>query len=380
MHCGFCNAACPTYQLSGDEREGPRGRIYLIKQTLEGAPASSVTQGHLDRCLTCRACEITCPSGVAYGRLLDIGRSTVEQQVRRSFFEAFKRRFLCATLPYPTRFAVAMQLAQLGKVFLPKRLRSKIPGKPRVKIAQAVSFHHRQILLLDGCVQPSLAPNVNTAASKVLSKLGIASIKPAKNGCCGAISYHLSDQHAALAFMRANIDVWLLYLDQGVEAIVSTASGCGLMVKEYAAIFQHDPLYRDKARRISAACKDIVEIIAAEDLTIIKAKVTGKLAFQSPCTLQHGQRLNGAVESLLKKLGFELTPVSHSHLCCGSAGVYSLLQPQLAERLLQNKLAALEGGQPDIIATANIGCQIHLQSKASKPVSHWIELLADESS
>jgi glycolate oxidase iron-sulfur subunit len=375
VHCGFCNATCPTYQILGDERDGPRGRIYLIKQVLEGTTSSEQTQQHLDRCLTCRACETTCPSGVGYGRLLDIGRAVVEQQVRRPWLERVKRRALCTVLPYPQRFALLFLCAQIFKPLIPARLRGKIPATRQTGLTSPQNIHRRKMLVLAGCVQTILAPAINTAAARVLDRLGISLLYAPAAGCCGALSYHLSAQADALDFMRRNIDAWLPYLEQGVEAIVMTASGCGLMVKEYGDIFKHDPDYADKAQRISAATRDLVEVLAVEDLTSFKPDVTGTVAFQSPCTLQHGQRLGGATETLLRSLGFNLSAVTNPHLCCGSAGTYSLLQPELSQRLLQDKVDALESARPDVIATANIGCLTHIQSRTSIPVRHWIEIL-----
>jgi len=375
VHCGFCNATCPTYQILGDERDGPRGRIYLIKQVLEGSAASEETLQHLDRCLTCRACETTCPSGVSYGRLLDMGRAVVEQQVRRPWLERVKRRMLRAVLPYPQRFALLFRGAQIFKPLISARLRGKIPAARQTRLTAPQNTHRRKMLILAGCVQHILAPAINTATARVLDKLGISLLVAPAAGCCGALNYHLPAQADGLDFMRRNIDAWLPYLEQGVEAIVMTASGCGLMVKEYADIFKHDPFYADKAQRISASTRDLVEVLAAEDLTSLKPDVTGTVAFQSPCTLQHGQQLGGAVETLLRGLGFDLSTVANPHLCCGSAGTYSLLQPELSQRLLQDKINALESTQPDVIVTANIGCLTHIQSMTSIPVRHWIEIL-----
>ena len=377
VHCGFCNATCPTYQLLGDELDGPRGRIYLIKQVLEGATATTLTQRHLDRCLTCRACESTCPSGVNYGHLLDIGRDLVERQVGRTWLESLKRRLLCAVLPYPKRFALFVNLATLISPFLPASLQHKLQAKQKTHPDHPEAKHKRTVLLLDGCVQSVLASHINQAVAHILDKVGVSVVKPPQTECCGALSYHLSFQEQGLDFMRRNIDAWLPYLDAGVEAIVSTASGCGLTMKDYGHMLKHDATYAAKAVRISAATKDIVEILENENLALLIPATTKKLAFQSPCTLQHGQQLTGKVEGLLTKLGFDLTLVENPHLCCGSAGSYSLLQPELSQRLLTDKIAALEYGQPDEIVTANIGCLLHLRSMASVPVRHWVELLAD---
>jgi glycolate oxidase iron-sulfur subunit len=374
VHCGFCTATCPTYQLLGDERDGPRGRIYLIKQVLEGEKASEKTQLHLDRCLTCRACETTCPSGVRYGRLLDIGRIVVESQVRRPWLDRIQRGLLRAILPYPKRFAPLARLGRFLRPLAPSVLRKKIPAATRAP-AWPQSSHPRKMLVLEGCVQPSLAPSINAAAARVFDRLGISLVRAEGAGCCGALSYHLSAHEEGKGFMRRNIDAWLPYLDEGVETIVMTATGCGLMVKEYGEVLKHDSAYADKAARIAAMTKDLVEVLAGEDLSTLEPDVSRKLAFHSPCTLQHGQKLNGMVERLLSGLGFELTPVADPHLCCGSAGTYSLLQPDISDRLLAKKVATLEAGHPDVIATANIGCLTHIQSGTEVPVRHWIELL-----
>jgi glycolate oxidase iron-sulfur subunit len=373
VHCGLCNATCPTYQLLNNECDGPRGRIYLIKQVLEGQAASLTTLTHLDRCLTCRACETTCPSGVQYGRLLDIGREQLEQQVRRPLLERSKRALLRYVLPYPQRFSPLLKVARFMKPLLPKTLSipNPAPEFEYTPIAQA-----RQMLILDGCVQSALAPNINQATAYVLQRLGISLITAPSAGCCGALSYHLSATADGLDFARRNIDAWLGYLEQGVEKIVITASGCGVMVKDYGELLQHDADYADKARRVSAATFDLLEIVLAEDFSSLKMQQSEKIAVQSPCTLQHGQKLTGTLEKLLQQLGFSLSPVADAHLCCGSAGTYSLLQPELAQKLGQNKITALEQYHPDIIVTANIGCLTHLQTKTQTPVCHWIELVA----
>ncbi|WKJ90905.1 glycolate oxidase subunit GlcF [Methylomonas montana] len=375
VHCGFCNATCPTYQLLGDELDGPRGRIYLIKQLLEGEAATEKTQLHLDRCLTCRACETTCPSGVQYGRLLDIGRDLLETRVGRSWRQALLRRLLLIGLPYPRRFARLAAIGAWLRPLLPPRLRAKLPPRQATDSWPA-SRHRRRMLILQGCVQPTLAPRINAATARVLDKLGI-SLEPIAN-CCGALPYHLNAQADGLEMMRRVIDACWPQLENGIEAIVSTASGCGVTVKDYGLLLKHDPLYAEKAARISALCKDIGEVLQAEDLSALQT-VPRKIAFHSPCTLQHGQKLNGVVENLLTGLGFSLTPVADAHSCCGSAGTYSILQPELAGRLQAAKIAALQAEQPELIATANIGCWLQLQEKADVPVLHWIELLLPQS-
>ena len=299
----------------------------------------------------------------------------VDRQVRRPWLEQFKRRVLFNVLPYPHRFSLLLRCAQLFKPLMPSRLRGKIPAMCHIGPPSSDNTHSRKMLVLAGCVQPALAPSINLATMRVLDRLGISLLVAPAAGCCGALSYHLSAQADGLDFMRRNIDAWLPVLDQGVEVLVVTASGCGLMVKEYADIFKFDPVYADKAQRISAATRDLVEVLAAEDLTPLKPDVSGTVVFQSPCTLQHGQQLGGAVETLLRNLGFDLRTAANSHLCCGSAGTYSLLQPELSQRLVQDKIAALEIVQPDVIATANIGCLMHIQSNTAIPVRHWIEIL-----
>ncbi len=376
VHCGFCNATCPTYQLLGDELDSPRGRIYLIKQVLEGAPATASTRLHLDRCLTCRACETTCPSGVRYSELLDIGRAHVEQQTRRSLPASTVRWLLRRVLPYTARFALLLRIGQALRPLLPPSLRSSVPAQ-RSAPDWPVSTHQRRVLLLDGCVQPVLAPDINAAAARVLDRLGITAVRVPQAGCCGALSHHLNAVAEAHTHMRHQIDALWPHIEAGCEAIISTASGCGVHIKDYGRLLCDDPAYADKAVRVAALCRDISELLSSEGFSRLKAAphVPKRIAFQSPCTLQHGQRLNGTVEKLLQGLGFELLPVADAHLCCGSAGTYSILQSTLSRRLRGNKLAALEANAPTLIATANIGCLTHLQAAARVPVKHWIELI-----
>jgi glycolate oxidase iron-sulfur subunit len=370
VHCGFCNGSCPTYQLLGDELDGPRGRIYLIKNLLEGVAATSETQLHLDRCLTCRSCETTCPSGVRYERLLDIGRGIVEEKVSRPSGQSLLRRLLLVSLPYPSRFRTLIALGRMMTPLLPQRLKTKLPLKQAAE-SWPESRHDRRMLLLQGCVQPALAPGVNSATAKVLDQIGISSI-PIEH-CCGALPYHLSDQTTGLEMMRGIIDACWPYVENGIEAIVSTASGCGVTIKDYGLLLRHDTRYAKKAERIAALTKDLSEILDAEDLSMLQP-APRKIAFHSPCTLQHGQRLQGRVENMLMQKGFNLTAVADPHLCCGSAGTYSILQPDLSMKLQTAKIEALEAEQPQLIATANIGCWLQLREKANVPVVHWIEL------
>ncbi|WP_020564127.1 glycolate oxidase subunit GlcF [Methylosarcina fibrata] len=374
VHCGFCNAVCPTYQLTGDERDGPRGRIYLMKQALEGRPATRLTQRHLDRCLTCLSCETACPSGVRYGQLLEAGRAVVDREAGRSFHDALRRRLIVRMFSYRRRFEALLNLARKTRLLLPESLRSKIPPKPAVA-AWPEPRHGRKMLILPGCVQQPLAPAIDVAAARVLDQLGVTLTPVSAGGCCGALACHLSEPGLALAFARQNIDACRPYLEQGAEAIVMTASACGVMAKDYGRLLRHDPVYAEEAARFSAAVKDVGEVLASEDLSKLK-KTRKKIAFHSPCTLQHGQKLIGVVEGLLEQVGYQLTVVADPHLCCGSAGAYSLLQPEISKQLLTNKLKTLEAGRPDLIATANIGCLSYLQSVRPGKIVHWVELLS----
>ena len=417
VHCGFCLSACPTYQLLGDELDSPRGRIYLMKQVLEGERVTEKTQLHLDRCLTCRACETVCPSGVRYGRLVDIGRGIVEKKVGRDLAARTMRYTLRRVLPNSDRFGLLLKLGQSARPLfglMPGRLRDAMPPTKPPAFAQPhpswpSARHVRKMLVLEGCVQPALAPNINAAAARVLDRLGISVIKAANAGCCGAVSYHLNAQEEGLDYMRRNVDAWWPYVASGsgigvergtkgvkgtenfdsVEAIVITASGCGVTVKEYGHLLRHDPAYAEKAAVISEMARDISEIVDAEIQTLqpLLDRTPGstgtrgetpKLAFHSPCTLQHGMKIRGTVERILLAAGFELTYVPDAHLCCGSAGTYSILQPELSQQLLANKVAALESGAPARIATANIGCLMHLRSGTSLRIDHWIEILDEK--
>ena len=381
VHCGFCNATCPTYQLLGDELDGPRGRIYLIKQVLEGKAPTRSTQLHLDRCLTCRNCETTCPSGVQYGHLVDIGRKIVDQKVPRPAMESATRWLLKEGLPSPL-FGTAMKVGQAVRGLLPDALKAKVPAKQDAGIWPTTQ-HARKVLMLAGCVQPAMMPNINSATARVLDAAGIQAVIAKEAGCCGALKFHLNDQEGGKANMRANIDAWWPHVERhpdegGVEAIVMNASGCGVTVREYGHILRDDPTYAAKARRISELTKDLSELLP-DLVPVLKARVKppeGVIAYHPPCTLQHGQKLRGGVEVNLRALGFDVrVAFNEAHLCCGSAGTYSVLQPELAYPLRDRKLGNLNQLQPSVIASANIGCITHLQSGSGVPVKHWIELL-----
>ena len=385
VHCGFCTATCPTYQLLGDELDGPRGRIYLMKQMLEGAQPTRKTQMHLDRCLTCRNCESTCPSGVDYGHLVDIGRKLVDAKVPRPLPERALRWALKEGLPSPL-FAPAMAMGQMVRGLLPDSLKNKVPPRQNAGV-WPTRQHARKVLLLKGCVQPAMMPNIDSATARVLDAAGIQSVIAPKAGCCGAVKFHLNDQDGGRAQMRANIDAWWPYIDDAanggvaVEAILMNASGCGVTVKEYGHILHDDPQYATKAQRISDLTKDL-----SEWLPELADKLRGKLksesvngaqvAFHPPCTLQHGQKLKGGVEVHLNALGFNVkVATNEAHLCCGSAGTYSVLNPEIAYELRDRKLGNLGEMQPQVIVSANIGCITHLQSGTTTPVKHWVEVL-----
>jgi len=380
VHCGFCTATCPTYQLLGDELDSPRGRIYLIKKALEGNEITARTQLHLDRCLTCRACETTCPSGVEYGRLADIGRKLVEEKIPRSPWQDLQRTVLSAVLPRTKVFGALLALGRAVRPLLPRSLAEKVPDSGEAAGAWPAQRHSRRMLVLAGCVQPALAPSINAAAARVLDRLGISLSEAASAGCCGAVRFHLNRQEAGKMDARALIDAWWPQVEAGVEAIVMTASGCGTMVKELGHLLKDDPAYSAKASRISALTRDLAEVLVGErarlqEIVAGAASMKARVAFHSPCSLQHGQKIRGEVEEILIAAGFDLTPVPEAHLCCGSAGTYSILQPELSLRLRANKLAALQSGSPQEIATANIGCLTHLQSGTRTRVVHWVELL-----
>ena len=377
VHCGFCTATCPTYQLLGDELDGPRGRIYLMKQVLEGKTPTRATQLHLDRCLTCRNCETTCPSGVQYGHLVDIGRKIVDEKVPRPPMEKATRWLLKEGLTSPL-FGPAMKLGQSVRGLLPESLKAKVPAKQNAG-QWPTGTHARKILMLARCVQPSMMPNINSATARVLDAAGIQTVIAPEAGCCGAVKFHLNDHEGGKAHMRNNIDAWWPLVERDdVEAIVMNASGCGVMVRDYGHALADDPAYALKAKRISELTRDLSELLP-DLVPALKARVRvpdGMVAYHPPCTLQHGQKLRGGVEVNLRALGFDVQVAkSESHLCCGSAGTYSVLQPEIAYQLRDRKLGHLNQLQPTTIMSANIGCITHLQSGSATPVRHWVEVL-----
>jgi len=379
VHCGFCTATCPTYQVLGDELDSPRGRIYLIKQVLEGKEPTQSTQQQLDRCLTCRNCETTCPSGVEYGHLVDIGRKIVDERVERSWGDKTKRTLLRKAMLSPM-FAPAMRLGQSLRGILPQALRRKVPERRDAGPLPQVARHDRQVLMLAGCVQPAMMPTIDAATIRVLDAVGIGARIAPGAGCCGAVSFHLDAQDEAVAQMRANVDAWWPLVQDGkVEAIVMNASGCGAMVKEYAHHLRHDPAYAQKAADIVALVKDVAEIVAPHaDMLRSRLPAGTRAAFHPPCTLQHWQGLRPLSEQLLVDLGFELQPFADKHLCCGSAGAYSVLNSDIALELRDRKLGAIAVGSPDVILSANIGCIGHLQSGTDTPVRHWVEVVDEQ--
>ncbi|GMR00714.1 MAG: glycolate oxidase subunit GlcF [Gammaproteobacteria bacterium] len=387
VHCGFCNATCPTYQLLGDELDGPRGRIYLIKQTLEGKTPSRQTQLHLDRCLTCRNCETTCPSGVNYSQLLNIGRTIINKKVSRSLHQRLLNFSLRKLFLSRFAFLLLLKTGQLFKPVLPDRLKRSIPDKQE-KFTFEKKQHSRKILLIAGCVQPALKPQIDTAVKIIFDRLAIECIEAESTSCCGSLSHHLNAEDEAIRVIKNNIDNWSAIIEkESIEAICMTATGCGIAIKEYEHLLANDKGYADKARKISHLYKDPAEIISAgsyaEKQTVIK-QITGNressdkninIAFHPPCTLQHGMQLKNIIEPVLRYCGYSLQPFKDKHLCCGSAGTYSITQKKISQQLLSNKLGNINEAGPDIIVTANIGCQLHLQSGTDTPVKHWLELL-----
>ncbi len=376
VHCGFCNATCPTYQLLGDEADGPRGRIYQIKEMLEGAPASQLTRTHLDRCLLCRACETTCPSGVEYARLAEIGRDYHEMQIPRPIVDRIKRQLIQAVFAYPARVRILVYLGGLFKPLMPQHLGRKLPVIHPHQMWPNTA-HQRKVILHEGCVQSVVEPGINVATAKVLDAVNISVIRTAPVKCCGALHHHLSSTQQAQQLARDNIDQWWPHIEAGAEAIASNASGCGQMIQDYPQLLKDDADYANKAEKVAQIAVDIVQILQNEALCLgdVSKEI---IAFQAPCSLQHGLHLTGQVENLLDKLGFNIATPENSHLCCGSAGSYSILQPVISEQLLKNKLDALNQCNPECILTANIGCLLHLKTATEVPVKHWIELVAEK--
>lgn len=374
VHCGFCTATCPTYQVLGDDLDSPRGRIYLIKQVLEGVQPGASTQLHLDRCLTCRACETTCPSGVQYGRLIDIGRRIVEQKVDRSWVSRLKRAALKRGLT-GRLFGPTLGFGRWVRPLLPHTFRRRIPLRRTDAPWAGTRPHTRKMLLPRGCVQPALAPEIDAATTHVLDALQIEAVTP-KAACCGALRHHLGDD--ALNEIRRTIDSWWPYIENGVEAIVMNASGCAAMVKEYGYLLRDDTRYATKAARIAELARDLAELLPehVEQLTQQVRRQEERVVFHPPCTLQHAQKVRGAVEKLLEALGAVVLPLADSHLCCGSAGTYSILQPEVAQQLRARKLEALQVARPEVILSANVGCIVYLNAASEIPVQHWIEWIA----
>lgn len=380
VHCGFCNATCPTYQVLGDELDGPRGRIYLIKELLEHGTGAATARTHLDRCLTCRACETTCPSGVAYGELLEMGRETLERDHPRPVGPRWLRFLLVHLVSRPRWFRVLVRLGHVFRWMLPQRLRVLVPAPPGRKRSPTGSTRSnegagRRAVLLNGCVQRVATPDTNTALRRLLAANGVSSVELGDERCCGALALHLGQTDAARADVRANVAV-LYDPDREDCAILSTASGCGVTVKDYHRLAADDPVWADRARWVSERVVDAAEFVLNEELTLTRDPRYRRVAWQSPCTLQHGQAVRGAVESLLERAGYELVGVRDAHLCCGSAGSYAALQPVLSGILKARKLDALHAAKPDVIATANVGCQIHLAPDSKVPVVHWLELVS----
>jgi len=401
VHCGFCNATCPTYRLTGNELDGPRGRIYLMKQVFEGQAPTRTTQQHLDRCIGCRHCESTCPSGVPYHELLAVGQPVVDAAVARPWRERLLRWGLRTLMPSPL-FTPALRVGQAVRGLLPEALRAQVPARsplaPPAWPDARQSLHARRVLMLKGCVQPGLRPHIDASTARVLDALGIRAEVASSSGCCGAVQGHMGDVDGAKVRARRNIDAWWPYIVSAtpVEAVLVNASGCGAWVKDYDSLLADDPAYADKAKRLVALVRDPGEMLPAW-LPVLKRKLGRKAAagalggftFHPPCSLSHAQRLSsaakpGPIETSLRELGFEVRLARQdSHQCCGAGGAYSVLQPEMSRQLRDLKLQALQPEQgaesaasgPQVIASANIGCITHLQSGTDTPVKHWIELL-----
>lgn len=381
VHCGFCNATCPTYQILGNELDGPRGRIYLIKQSLEGQAISTKTQSHLDRCLTCRACETTCPSGVPYAELLEIGRNKIATEIKRPLSDRLMRYMLKKVLPYPRRLQPLLRLSPWLTWLLPAAAKKTVKELPHLTEnrpnpdSQPPQPSDRKMLLLQGCAQETIRPDINASTLRVLGKLGIQAEVISGSGCCGAVTQHLNAPEEAKQFMRRNIDSWWPAIEAGAEAIITTASACTLMTKDYGRLLADDPEYSNKAAKVSALTLDASEVIANEELSSLAIDASHPVAVQIPCTAQHGQSLSAALLKILAAAGLNIINTSDKQMCCGAAGTYTVFQPDLSQSLRQQRLEVLQQDKPDYIVTANIGCLLHLQHKANVPVLHWVEVL-----
>ncbi|MCC7120480.1 MAG: glycolate oxidase subunit GlcF [Gammaproteobacteria bacterium] len=370
VHCGFCNATCPTYQLLGDERDGPRGRIYQIKSLLEGLPVTTETATHLDRCLTCRACETTCPSGVQYGRLIDYARPLIEDAVPRAPRDRFQRWLLRKLVP-SRAFAPLLAAGRAVRALLPRAVRDQVP-KARAAGDWPSARHATRWLAFDGCVQQAARPSINAAAARVFDRAGLSLVRVQGAGCCGALAHHLGAHAEALECARRNIDAWAAALAGGAAGIFCASSGCSAMLKDYGRLLADDPVYAGRAEHIAAHVRDATEFGA--ELRLAGA-VGVRVAVQAPCSLQHGLRGTGRLEAALTAAGCDVFTPADAHLCCGSAGSYSLLQPALAGALRTRKLEQLAVGAPAVIASANIGCLLHLEAASDIPVRHWLEIV-----
>ncbi|MBP2560128.1 glycolate oxidase iron-sulfur subunit [Neorhizobium galegae] len=394
VHCGFCTATCPTYVTLGNELDSPRGRIYLIKDMLEnGRPADEEVVTHIDRCLSCLACVTTCPSGVDYMHLVDHARIHIENTYRRPLVDRLIRNLLAAVLPYPARFRAALALAKLGRPFAPllKRVQVLKPLWAMLDLApksvagisgsaapgtHAPEIEKRgRVAILSGCAQPVLDPGINDATLRLLARFGIEVVVPEGEGCCGALVHHMGREEQALDFARRNVDIWTREIDNGgLDAIIITASGCGTTIKDYGHMLRLDPAYAEKAARISNLAKDITEYLSTLDLPRLEPKRLN-VAYHSACSMQHGQKITMAPKNLLKAAGFTVRDPGEGHLCCGSAGTYNILQPEISAQLKARKVRNIEATKADVIATGNIGCITQIASGTAIPILHTVELL-----
>jgi glycolate oxidase iron-sulfur subunit len=390
VHCGLCTATCPTYVTLGNELDSPRGRIYLIKDMLEnGRAADKQVVTHIDRCLSCLACTTTCPSGVDYMHLIDHARAHIQQTYKRPLIERLIRTVLANVLPYPSRFRAAVTFAKLGRPFAPLfdrfdalkplaamlRLAPKSLPKPAINLPQNLTGKPlARVVILEGCAQPVLKPSINAATRELLSRLNIEIVTPKGEGCCGALVHHMGREHDSLVAARRNIDAWL-NVEGELDAIIITASGCGTTIKDYGHMLRLDPAYADKAAKVSALAKDFTEFLITLELPKPVQVPALRVAYHSACSMQHGQKITEAPKTLLKNVGFEVVEPREGHLCCGSAGTYNILQPDISAQLLARKVKNLAATKANIIATGNIGCITQIARSAEIPVIHTIELL-----